>query len=102
MLLKGKSLIKEAQIAPHYFRPQNFLPHVRTHGEGDRRRMATLLAREVEKLSLGVLHREPKVLESVKHNPIRLREAWDVPIKGAGLAQNSAIIHIRQEVTRQV
>jgi hypothetical protein len=56
----------------------------------------------VEKFGLGVLHREPEVPESIKHNPIRLRKARDVPIEGLGLANYSAIIHIRKKVARQV
>jgi hypothetical protein len=96
MLLKGEHPIKkEAQVVPHYLRPQNNLPHVRTYRKGDRGRIATPLTREVEKFGLGVLHRESKVPESVKHNPIRLRKARDVPVKGLGLANYSAIVHIR-------
>jgi hypothetical protein len=73
MLFKGQRLIKkEAQVAPHYLRLKNLLPHVGSHGEGDRGRMSTSLLHKVEKLSLGVLHREPEVLESVKHDPICL------------------------------
>jgi hypothetical protein len=96
MLPEGQCPIKkEAQVAPHHLRPKSLFPHVRSHGERDSRRMATPLSRKVEKLGLGVLHRESEVPESIKHDPIHLRKAWDVTIKGFGLANNGAIIHIR-------
>jgi hypothetical protein len=53
MFLKGQHPIKkEAQVAPHHLRSKNLFPLVRTHGEGNRWRIATPLARKMEKLSL--------------------------------------------------
>jgi hypothetical protein len=68
MLLEGQCPIKkEAQVVPHYLRPKNLLPHVGSHGEGDGRRIATPLSHEVEEFGLGVLHREPKVLNMIPY-----------------------------------